>query len=908
MKIRVLVTLLSFCLAISFSPVFAQTVPVISYSTSVNNFTKSAAITALTPTNTGGAVQTNGWSISPALPTGLSFAAATGTITGTPTVATAAATYTITATNASGSGTAQIRIAIGSVNNWVGAGNANGAKWATGNNWSLGTAPAATDLVQIGVVAYSTKQPILSASAATVNSITFGPNTGSTISGTVPSLTVTSVSLTVNNAFTVNATGTSANPTITGTGSVNLSPGSILNIGSGNVLYTTLTGKLTLKSDATGSASVGQISSTSIAGASADSVHVERFITGGTGHRGYYLMSSPVYAATVGSNNVYDLHYLIYGGMYLTGATGFDKASNSSLYLYREDQVPVSSFTSGNFWGISTFNNTNAYDYNMTGDGGASIFNLPVGNGYEVFFRGNRAGGTVAAETLTSFTTAPTVTLVASGTLNAGQITVHDWFTPASANLSYTSTIANSAVRGFNLVGNPYASSIDWETFNTTSSTTGIYGVSISNTVYEYNILTHNYDTYQVGGGFTNDGTRTIVSGQGFFVLATATSPQLIFNESAKSTTQNLAANLFMATGGEMQALKNASPDQHVRLQLVKDSINKDDVFIGFSSSASPKYVFNEDALYNPGTGQVSLASLSADNLALAINKLPLPTTKSDTIFLKVKATASGSYSLNLIDTKSIADIYEIWLMDAFTKDSVNFRQAPAYPFTLNLSDTTTYGSRRFRLVIREDLSKRLKLLDFNAVKAANAVQVTWHTKNEQNYTIFTVERSVDQGVTFNPIGGFTSSDQGTYSLADNSPFTGLNEYRLKLIDINGTVTYSNIASVDYSPPPVSAIAVYPNPVKTVLNLNITVPGTVTSAVAADKLAAISNLVAAAPAKTDQYSITIVNNLGLVVIKAESNQTTWQSDVSKLIPGSYVIQVVSKSGKGVIGQATFIKM
>jgi len=78
--------------------------------------------------------------------------------------------------------------------------------------------------------------------------------------------------------------------------------------------------------------------------------------------------------------------------------------------------------------------------------------------------------------------------------------------------------------------------------------------------------------------------------------------------------------------------------------------------------------------------------------------------------------------------------------------------------------------------------------------------------------------------------------------------------------------------------------------------------------VAADKLAAISNLVAAAPAKTDQYSITIVNNLGLVVIKAESNQTTWQSDVSKLIPGSYVIQVVSKSGKGVIGQATFIKM
>jgi len=901
MKLRLLI-IFSCSLVLSFNNVFGLAVPVISYPATVNNFPTSTAITSLTPTNTGGAA-TN-WSISPTLSTGLAFSTSTGVISGTPTTATAATTYTITATNASGSGTTMVRIAVGAVNNWTGsAGGINATKWANTGNWSLGTAPVATDLVQIGVVAYSSnKQPAITAAAVTVNSITFGPNTGNTL----PTLTLTGQTLTVSNALTVNEVGTSTNPTITGTGSVNLSPGATLNVGSGDILYTTLSGKLTLKSDATGSASVGQIASTSIAGSGADSIHVERFITGGTGHRGYYLMSSPVYAATVSTNNVYDLHYLIYGGMYLTGATGFDKAGNSSIYLYREDQVPVSSFTSGNFWGISKFNNTNSYDYNTIADGGASIFNIPAGNGYEVFFRGNRAGGTLAAETLSSFTTAPTVTLVASGWLNAGQIIVHDWFTPASANLSYTTATANTAVRGFNLVGNPYASSIDWETFNATTSTTGIYGVNISNTVYEYNILTHNYDTYQVGGSFTNNGSRTIVSGQGFFVLATAASPQLIFNESAKSTRQNLGSNLFMAAKDELSSVKNAAPDQHIRLQLYKDSINKDDTYIGFSSLANPKYLFNEDALYHTGTGQVSFASISGDHQQLAINKLPLPTTNTDTVFLNVKALASGPYSLNLTDVTSVADIYEIWLMDAYTRDSVNMRQTPAYPFNLNLSDTTTFGSHRFSLIIRQNFSKRMMLLNFSAVKASSSVQVNWETKNEENYTLFTVERSIDNGTTFNPIGGFISGSQGDYGFTDNNPVTGLNQYRLKVIDLNGTVTYSKVVSVDYSPP-APGIVVYPNPVSTVLNVTIVLPGNAASTAATDKVVTISSLLPAL-AKADQYSISIVNNLGAVVGKAESNQLTWQTDVTKLLPGSYVIQVVSKTGKGVIGQATFIKL
>jgi len=730
--------------------------------------------------------------------------------------------------------------------------------------------------------------------------------TGGVIVGTGGSLNVAG-SVTVGNALTVNQVGTSASPTLTGAGNIDIAPAATLNVGSGDVLYTTLTGKLTLKSDATGSASVGQITANSIAGSGADSIRAERFITGGSGHRGYYLLSSPVYAAAVSPNNVYDLHYLIYGGMYLTGTTGFDKAGNPSLYFYREDQVPTStSFTGGNFWGVSTFNNTNPYDYNLNGL--PAIYNLPVGNGFMVFFRGARSGGTLAQETSTTFLTAPTVTLSSYGTLNAGQIIVHDWFTPSSANLSYTTTIANTSVRGFNLVGNPYASSIDWETYNTTSTTTGIYAANISNTIYEYNILTHNYDTYQVGGGYTNEGTNIIVSGQGFYVQANGASPQLIFNESAKTSAQNTGATLFMSTRAAIATARaTVVPEQHLRLQLLKDSVNKDDIYVGFNAIAGSKYVLNEDALYIQGTGLVNFASMSSDNVPLAINRMPLPTTiKNDTIFLRVNATATGAYNLNLVDSKLLAKHYQVWLMDAYTKDSLNMRQTTSYAFNINLSDTTTYGSRRFSMVIRNDTT-RPSLVNFSATKVSNGVQLTWTAKNEMSNTIFTVERSVDGGISFSLIGGFTSASVGTYNLMDNNPLSGTDEYRLKMVDVDGNITYSTVQSVSYSNSTASTnnITVYPNPATTTLNLVISNAGTAPGY--SQLVSSISALLTAA-GKSDLYSIMIVNNLGAVVMTAQTTQLNWQTDVSSLTPGTYIIQVVQRSVKGVIGQTTFIKL
>lgn len=82
----------------------------LSYAVTSATYVPNVAITANSPTISGGSVVT--WSVSPSLPTGLGLNASTGVISGTPTATKAATLYTITATNSGGSTTAQVTIAV----------------------------------------------------------------------------------------------------------------------------------------------------------------------------------------------------------------------------------------------------------------------------------------------------------------------------------------------------------------------------------------------------------------------------------------------------------------------------------------------------------------------------------------------------------------------------------------------------------------------------------------------------------------------------------------------------------------------------------------------------------------------------------------------------------------------------
>jgi hypothetical protein len=137
-----------------------------------------------------------------------------------------------------------------------------------------------------------------------------------------------------------------------------------------------------------------------------------------------------------------------------------------------------------------------------------------------------------------------------------------------------------------------------------------------------------------------------------------------------------------------------------LRLQLSKDSINSDNVLIAFSPSAKTKYVGGEDAPTLQGFGAVSLSSFSSDGIALAINTLPL-TNKGLKIGLKVNANTTGVYSLQMKTISAVPPMYAIWLIDKYKNDSLQYQPNYSYAFNISTTDTASFGSNRFKLVIR---------------------------------------------------------------------------------------------------------------------------------------------------------------------------------------------------------------
>jgi sugar lactone lactonase YvrE len=822
-----------------------------------------------------------GYLIAPTtLPTGLTFTSTSGKISGTPTATFSTTDYTITAFNVSGVDTAAISIQCVQTNNWTAA--ANSTSWTTTGNWSAGTVPGANDNVQIGVIAYSrNRQPTISGSTA-VNSITFGTNN-------TPALTISGSTLTVSSGITVN---TGSVITITGgtTGAIAMAPGSAINLnGTGKLALTFASGKFTLQSDATGSASFGQIlTPANLTGSALSNISVERYVTGGSStYRGYRLLSSPVYAATVSGNNVYNLDYIKSSAL-ITGvstANGFDRAGNPSLFLFREDIAPsFTTYGAGNWPGVSKINGSPTYNLQLNSV--ASNYSLMAGSGFLFFFRGDRT--TNLANKYTAGTSAESVTFTATGTLTVGQVVAKDWYTSGSSNLGFTSATANSAVRGFNLVGNPYPSNIDWDTYQVSTSSTGIYGVNIDSTMYMLDPISKNYGAYIAGNNQlgTNNVTNIIPSGAGFFVRATTTNPQLIFNESAKTTTQAIGAHIMLGIPVASASL------QYMRIKMIKDSVSTDETMIRIKSNGAMNFVNKLDAVYKQGNGAVNLASFTSDKVDIAIKSVPLPKLQAESLALDVNATTTGIYKLTLRDIVAIPRLYDVWLMDAYKKDSLDMRQNITYSFYIDKADSSTFGNKRFNLVIRQNAAYAYHLLDFTANKLQDAkqVQVLWKTQNEGNYTNFTVERSTDNGATFKILGGVDAAGAGSYSFIDKSPVNGTNLYRLKQEDVNNAISYSRIVTIQYSNLSNGIVgrnlSIYPNPAISNINLAIASQNSTASV----------------------YNIRFMSSSGIMVKEATSSEANWQGSISNLQPGTYIIQVFDNKTQNLVGENKFVKL
>lgn len=391
--------------------------------------------------------------------------------------------------------------------------------------------------------------------------------------------------------LSINATNASLS------GLLSASGGSIDFDGSGS-------GSFTLVSNASGTASVGNLSTTTVSG----NVHYERFFDGtGDVWRNFGI---PVSGATVSD---------------ITGS-GFTINGNDLAY-YDESETALGTVDDG--WVLqSTFGS-----------------NLSNTRGYSMWTRTEQMERTV------TFT----------GALNRGN---------QNLTVSRTSGPIGPSDDGWNLVNNPYASTIDWDLVTSSNLDPFAYIWDGSN-----------YQTVGSGGDISSG---YIASGQSFYVHSSSGSPSLTVQEADKVS----ASTAFLRVTEE--TFEN-------RLVVTMEGEGAyDKTYIWFRPDASPDFNSQYDAL-KLSNARFNLSSMASSGESLAINSLGSLNEFEGMVALNITNVEEGNYTLQFEEISSFPNYDKVILIDNYLSASTELIEGETYNFSVT-TDEASWGDLRFEI------------------------------------------------------------------------------------------------------------------------------------------------------------------------------------------------------------------
>ncbi len=185
---------------------------------------------------------------------------------------------------------------------------------------------------------------------------------------------------------------------------------------------------------------------------------------------------------------------------------------------------------------------------------------------------------------------------------------------------------------------------------------------------------------------------------------------------------------------------------------------------------------------------------------------------------------------------------------------------------------------------ITADQSLPITLLNFSGIKRYPNADLQWQTTSESNGDYFEIERRIDNETHFVTVGTVTalpaSSQTTTYRFTDNNVLTSGSQfyYRLKMVDKEGRISYSNIIQLNLQTQDVFVKGVYNN--------------------------AGNSLIIAAGNKAlvREINIRILNSVGQVMISQRFPYQDTRIDISKLAAGTYFVELKDQTGKEVYMQ------
>jgi hypothetical protein len=512
---------------------------------------------------------------------------------------------------------------------WVGG---TSIDWNTSSNWSCGQIPGISTNVTIGT---ASNYPTLSTgSIGTTNNLSIGNGA---------SLTVTGNTLQIAGAISNSGTFTATNGTIE-------MKGSSAQTISGSTFAGSTIGNLTVN-NSSGVTLTGALNVTGIVNAI-----LGNLASGGN----LTLISTASQTALIDGSGTGEVTGDVTMERYLPSAYGYKYLctpfTSASLSATLSGNATIPTFYAYNEDNSAIVNLVTTY---ISGWLTTGVTGLTPMTGYAANF--GQAGGSQ--------------TFSMTGTVNNGSMSA----SLLNHNRTYT--------LGFNLVGNPYPSPINWDLANRTNVDNAIYFFNASGDQYS-----GTYSTY-INGVPSGGSTNIIPSMQGFFVHvsngAYPVSGSLGFSNAMRTTDTN--PTYKAATFDPRPVMRfSASFDQQNALS--------DAYVIYLDNKTTRKFDSEYDALklMNTDIAVPNIYEIAGNSQNLSISGMPEPVDSLTRIPIGIKTLKEGWINIIATDLSNLPSDLTIYLEDKSNNVHQDLRKEPKYRFYANTGET----NNRFALVM----------------------------------------------------------------------------------------------------------------------------------------------------------------------------------------------------------------
>ena len=362
---------------------------------------------------------------------------------------------------------------------------------------------------------------------------------------------------------------------------------------------------------------------------------------------------------TVESTATGDGSFINYGVIMGTGTVTIERYLESEMWHYISP--PISGGLSGIFTDI----------YLMEWDEPAGTWSyitptnieLNTMQGYGVWADNDYTGSTTVSYECSS----PNLN---TGSFTSGYLTAAGPNNPIDGN------------RGFNFVGNPFPSAIDWD------QGLGWDKSTLANAIYIWNDPIGNYGSY-VNGISINDVTNIIPGGQGFYV-----------HNSYDLSTVTLKVNNNARVHDPKPFLKTADTENKSIYLSISSEINtySDEIIVRFCDCSTANFDPSFDAFNLNGNDEApDLFTKSDDDKDLAINSYT-ELIENVIIPLNCKVGISGYYTINAMEILNFSNSTQILLEDKTENIYIDLNAQDAYSFFANISDNVDRFNLHFLL------------------------------------------------------------------------------------------------------------------------------------------------------------------------------------------------------------------